>query len=389
MRAFLYQINFAAGSLMRRKAKNISIPLLFALVISLFCSVEFIASSLYHQSLVALKYQPDIILQNLKAGRQLPLPVSWGKNIQGIIGIRKISPRVWGYYFDRYTGANYTIVGLSTEETQRRAHLSLKGNPYPLKEREVLIGKGIMDARCMKVGDTIQLEKPDGYPITFTVKGAFHADVALWTYDLIIMTPSAARDLFNMKKTEAWDLAIDVPNPIEVANVSQKVLNMFPGVRIIVKSQLISTYGTTYGFRSGLIITLSISCLIAFFILAYDRAAGLSREEQMEIAILKALGWETQNVIRLNMLQSLIMSITGFMLGLIGAYFYVFCLGAPGLRVALTGWSVLYPPYPLIPSVDITEVTSLLFLTVIPYIVVGIIPVWRSCIIDPEVIFRK
>jgi ABC-type lipoprotein release transport system permease subunit len=164
---------------------------------------------------------------------------------------------------------------------------------------------------------------------------------------------------------------------------------MFPGARIVVKDQLISSYGTMFGFRNGLLITISISCLLAFFILAYDRAAGLPREEQMEIAILKALGWETRDVIRVNMLQSVVISLTAFLMGIVGAYVYVYYFGAPGLRLALTGWSAIYPSHPLTPSVNITEMISLLFLTVIPYIAVGIVPVWRSCIIDPEVVFRK
>ena len=109
----------------------------------------------------------------------------------------------------------------------------------------------------------------------------------------------------------------------------------------------------------------------------------------MEIAILKALGWETRDVIRVNMLQSVVLSLTGFLLGFVAAYGYVYLLGAPGLMLALTGWSAIYPSYPLVPAVNVTEVVALLFLTVIPYIVVGIVPVWRSCIIDPEVVFRK
>lgn len=74
--------------------------------------------------------------------------------------------------------------------------------------------------------------------------------------------------------------------------------------------------------------------------------------------------------------------------GFIFAYFYAFYLGAPLLRVTLTGWSILYPPYPLPPILDLTKMMALLLLTVIPYIAVGIVPVWKSSIVDPEVVFR-
>lgn len=388
MRVFLYQFNFAIRALLRRKIKNISIILMFALVVMIFASIHFLSGSLNRETDTALEYQPEIIVQNLKAGRQLPLPLSWAEDIGKIIGVSEARPRVWGFYFDRYTGANYTIVGIPPELMEEEDP-SLGCLVPSLGVREVAVGEGVMTSRGLEVGGRIQLERPDGTPIRFTATQSFISDVVLWTYDLVAMPSSDARDLFDLPEDEAWDIAVYVPNPVEVAKVSQKVLNMFPGARIVVKDQLISSYGTMFGFRNGLLITISLSCLLAFFILAYDRAAGLPREEQMEIAILKALGWETRDVIRVNMLQSVVISITAFLVGIIGAYVYVYYFGAPGLNLALTGWSAIYPEHPLTPSVNVTEMVSLLFLTVIPYIAVGIVPVWRSCIIDPEVVFRR
>ena len=385
MRAFLYQFDFALRSLLRRKVKNFSILLLFSLIVFLFSAVDFLMGSLYQQAMTALQFQPEIIIQNLKAGRQLPVPLAWAEKIRTITGVRKVVPRVWGYYFDRYTGANYTIVGLDREMMKG---LGVPRELLPLREREVLVGEGIMEGRQLQVGKRLQLERPDEVPVDFTVKGTFRSRVSLWTYDVVAMTEEAARYLFDLADDEAWDLAVYVPNPVEVAKVGEKILRRIPGARLIAKDQLIRTYGTSYGFRSGLMIAVSISCLLAFFILAYDRAAGLSREEQMEIAVLKALGWETRDVIRTTMLQSLILSLTGFLIGLIAAYIHVFILGAPALRIAFTGWSALYPTHPLPPVVDLTKVMSLMFLTVIPYVAVGIVPVWRSAIIDPEVVFR-
>ncbi|HET56989.1 MAG TPA: FtsX-like permease family protein, partial [Deltaproteobacteria bacterium] len=321
MRVFLYQFNFAIRALLRRKIKNISIILMFALVVLIFASIHFLSGSLNRETDTALEYQPEIIVQNLKAGRQLPLPLSWAEDIGEIIGVSEARPRVWGFYFDRYTGANYTIVGIPPELMEEEDP-SLGCLVPSLGAREVAVGEGVMTSRGLEVGGRIQLERPDGTPIRFTATQSFISDVVLWTYDLVAMPSSDARDLFDLPEDEAWDIAVYVPNPVEVANVSQKVLNMFPGARIVVKDQLISSYGTMFGFRNGLLITISLSCLLAFFILAYDRAAGLPREEQMEIAILKALGWETRDVIRVNMLQSVVISLTAFLAGVIGAYIY-------------------------------------------------------------------
>lgn len=384
MRSFLYQVDFAIKGLLRKKVKNFSIFFLFGLLVFLFSGIDFLMSSLYRQAIIATEFQPEIILQNLKGGRQLPIPIASIEKIKGIVGISEISPRIWGYYFDRHTGANYTVVGLENGISG----IDIGEGLLPLKEAEVIVGEGILKARFINKGDILQLERPDGTPINFTVKGSFQSDVSLWTHDLIVVSTSAARNLLDIGKDEAWDIAVFVPNPVEVSKVGEKILYKLSGIRLITKDQLIRTYGTSYGFRSGLMIAISISCLLAFFILAYDRAAGLSREEQTEIAILKAIGWETRDVIRMTMLQSLILSLTGFLVGFVASYFYVFLLGAPLLRIALTGWSVLYPPYPLPPILDLTKVMALMSLTIIPYVAVGIVPVWRYSIVDPEVVFR-
>lgn len=393
MKSFFYLANFAIRGLMRRKIKNISIFVLFGLIVFLFSGIDMMMNALHVQALKALEVQPDIIVQNLKAGRQLPIPMKDAEKVKKIIGVSKVVPRVWGNYFDRYTNANYTVVGVSCDNIHResaRGILSLtRLTHWPLKKREVLIGEGVLKARYLAVGGRLQLERADGSPINFTVAGSFRSEVSLWTHDTIVMTDKDARDLFGMDKAMAWDLAVFVPNPVEVAKVGEKIANVLPGARLIAKEQLVRTYGTSYGFRSGLMITVSLACLLAFLILAYDRAAGLSREEQMEIAILKAIGWETRDVIQMTMLQSLALSLVGFLVGFLLAYVNVFVLGAPVLRIALTGWSVLYPPHPIPPVLDISKVFGLMFLTVIPYISVGIVPVWRSCTIDPEVVFRR
>lgn len=389
MKAFLYLANFAVRGLFRRKMKNFSIFLLFGLIVFLFSGIDLMMTSLHTQALKALRVQPAIIVQNLKAGRQLPIPVKMAGVIGKIIGVRKAVPRVWGNYFDRYTNANYTIVGLPRGAIPREALALSRKTVLSLRKGEVLVGEGVLKARYLVPGGRLQLERADGSPVNFTVAGTFHSEVSLWTHDTIVMRESDARDLFAMDEGEAWDLAVYVPNPIEVAKVGKKITDALPGVRLVAKEQLVRTYGTSYGFRSGLMITVSLTCLLAFLILAYDRAAGLSREEQMEIAILKALGWETREVIQMTMLQSLALSLTGFLVGFLAAYLDVFLLGAPVLRIALTGWSVLYPPHPLPPALDISKVFGLMFLTVIPYISVGIVPVWRSCTVDPEVVFRR
>lgn len=395
MRALLYAVDFAVKGLLRQKAKNLSITVLFALIVFLFSGVDFMSGALYTETLKALSFQPSIILQNVRAGRQVPINLEDVEKLAHIHGVAHVKGRVWGYYFDPFTGANYTIVGDSGDllELWELRVVSCGSSPEDgrgtrIDPGEALVGEGIMKVRRVRAGGLLNFQDHAGQPVSLKVQGTFSSSVSLWTHDLIVVTEQDARRLFGLDPGMAWDIAVQVPNEFEVPKVGEKILRIMPGARVIATNQLKRTYGSSYGFRSGLILSLNVTCLLAFLILAYDRVARLSQEEQREIAILKAVGWQTGNLIRLNLLQSLILSLTGFLVGIIASYYHVFIAGAPFLRIVFAGWSVLYPPHPIPPSFDMSKIFGLMFLTVVPYISVGILPVWRAAIRDPEEVFR-
>lgn len=394
MRAFLYTADFAIRGLLRRKVKNGSIALLFATITFLFSGIDFMSGALYQAAVTALEYQPSIIVQMVKAGRQVPISLDRVQGLTKIFGVSHVRGRVWGYYFDPFTRANYTIVGapegLPTNIAGIAPTDTSKGSRLrKLRSGEALVGKGILAARDLKVGDELYLKDSEGKPVAFSVTGSFSSPVALWTYDVIVIPEADALKLFGMEQGTAWDIAVDVPNELEVAKVGEKIIATVPGARVLAASQLKRTYGSSYGFRSGVVLASSVTCLLAFLILAYDRVAGISGDEQKELAVLKAVGWKTSDIIRMNMFQGLVLSLTGFLVGIVLSYYHVFYAGAPLLRTVFSGWSVMFPTVPLAPYMDASKIFGMGFLTVVPFVAVGIVPIWRSAVRDPEEIFRS
>ena len=128
--------------------------------------------------------------------------------------------------------------------------------------------------------------------------------------------------------------------------------------------------------------------ILAFAILAWEKAAGLSAEEKREIGILKAIGWETGDVIRMKVWEGLLISLTAFLLGFLTAYVHVFHFGAAIFEPVLKGWSVLYPKFALVPAIDGLQVATLFFFTVFPYTAAVLVPIWRAAITDPDAVMR-
>ena len=102
-------IDFALSSLLRRKAKNIALLAVYTLIVVAIGSTMLFIDALKREAAGILKDAPDMVVQKMVAGRHDLMPVSRGEVIAGITGVRRVTPRLWGYYYDAVSRANYTL----------------------------------------------------------------------------------------------------------------------------------------------------------------------------------------------------------------------------------------------------------------------------------------
>jgi ABC-type lipoprotein release transport system permease subunit len=184
------------------------------------------------------------------------------------------------------------------------------------------------------------------------------------------------------------DLVVRVRNERELPTIAQKIAESLPDARIVLRDEILRTYEAVFSWRGGILIVILAGAALAFMILAWDKASGLSPEEKREIGILKAVGWETSDVLLLKFWEGMAISLTSFLVGMLLAYIHTFAASAALFAPILKGWGVLFPRFRLIPSLDAPLIIALFFLTVVPYIVATIIPSWRASIVDPDAVMR-
>lgn len=364
-------LEFTLASLLRRKGRNFSLLAMYLLVIFMLASLLFFVTALKREAAIILSDAPDMVVQQLVAGRQDLVPVAYAGEIARIRGVTAVKPRLWGYYYDAFNGANYTIIADDAAEPER-----------------VSIGAGVARARNLAVGDLLPLISYDKVPVMLEVGTVFPSASDLIAADLIIVSPVGFHQLFNFPAGQATDLAVTVRNPKELSTIASKIASQFPGSRPVLKSEILRTYQTVFNWRGGMALLLLTSALLSFIIFAWDKATGLSAEERKEIGILKSIGWETSDVLLLKFWEGAVVSLTAFLLGTLLAYGHVFFLSAPLFAQALKGWSVIYPRFQLLPVVDVSQLIILFFLTVVPYTTATILPCWRAATIDPDAAMR-
>ncbi len=385
-------LDYALSSIWRRKFKNLSVMSVFAAVIFLLASFQMVTSALTEAARDALVETPEITIQRMSAGRQEKIPLSYGDQLSSIFGIRKIIPRVWGYYFDETHLANYTIMGLDTTAMPQgdKLHLTLSEGRFPKPEETegVVVGRSIYNILKLDERRLFSLFRPDLTQATFQVFGVFNSNTDLLTNDLIVMNTETARDLFAFEPDMATDFAIYVANPSEIENIAKKIASLLSDTRVVTKPQIQKTYQVVFNWRSGFGSICLLTALFAFAILAWDKASGLSPEEKREIGILKILGWETSDILAIRFWESFWVAGVAFIGGCILAFIHVAYLGAALFRPVMVGWSVLYPPFNLAPVVSFADLLLIFSFSVLPYLAATIIPAWRSATVPPDSAIR-
>jgi len=307
------------------------------------------------------------------AGRHDLIPPGYLERIGRIRGVQKKEGRLWGYYYDPVVNANYTFMARPAAE---------------VGDGRLMVGNAIARERGLAPGNTISFRSYSGKLFSFELAAVLSPDAELLSADLVLLSENDFRRFFEYPEGHYTDIALSVANPQEVRNIAAKLSSALPDSRPILRDEVLRTYQSLFDWREGIVLTVLAGAILAFVILAWEKASGLSAEEKREIGILKAVGWETGDVIRMKLWEGLLISLTAFLVGSLAAYVHVFHFGAPIFEPVLKGWSVLYPKFTLVPVVDGLQIATLFFFTVFPYTAAVLVPIWRAAITDPDAVMR-
>ena len=380
--------DYALSGFIRRLGRNGVVVFIFALVIFMVASFSLTTTSLKHSASRLLTTVPDITVQQMSAGRQAALSVTVIEKLNGIFGIRSLEPRVWGYYFDENNGANYTVIGhANLSDKARIAGLGIDFLPALTLDADAdpaVLGRGVRENLGLGERRTFSLFRPDLSVHSFVTLGTFSEETSMVTDDLIIMDLDSARELFGLGPDDITDLLVDVTNPLEIDTIADKIGERLAGVRVVTSERIAKTYRVAFGWRSGFGLACLFGAVAAFFIFAWDKASGLTPAQQQEVAILKALGWHTEDVITLRFWESLVISALAFCFGYLGAWMHLLLFDGILFRPLLLGWSVLKPPVSLVPVFSFADLLLIFSLSVLPYLAATVIPAWQSATIHPD-----
>lgn len=380
-------VAYALGAMRRRAGRNAAIVIGLAVVVLAFATVLFTSEGLRQTTERYAREAPSLTVQRLVGGRAALVDLADAGRLAAIPSVRAVEPRVWGYLYLAALEANVTIVSVRDVST-----LSVGG--AELEAGEAILGAGVAHALGLRAGDRVAVSVAESdadaipMPRFIRVRSVLDDESALLAGDVVLVSAATARELLDVPADRATDFAVDVYPPEESSVVSASIVEALHGARVIDRESLGRSFELTFDARAGLLSATLLPALLALLLLAWERLTGLSDEERREIGVLKAVGWNTADVLWARLAEAGIVALVGTVLGLALAYVHAFVLGAPLLAPALFGWSNLRPALVLVPVTDPMELLMLLAAVVVPFAGISVVPAWRAASVDPDRLLR-
>ncbi len=380
--------NFLFLLIYRHRSKHIAVFLISTLVVMLFSSVMLLSNAIEEEVKVSLDAQPDFIVQKMHAGKAVDTPMEWADEIREIRGVSAALPRVYGSYFYASNGVYFTIVGIDPFDKQISTALERLLEETDLKaflsKDQMIIGQGVKtQLEKFYYPDHYLFRAPDGEKVRADIYKSFPKESSIVSNDMVVMEIDLAKRVLGIDDELSTDIVLFVPNELERDNVKEKIIMLHADLRVIEKEELATAYEHLFNYRGGLFLLLYMIVLVTFVLILYQRYSMISSADKKEIGILRALGWSINAVIKLKIMESLIVGLSAFMLGLLLAYGYVFLLDAPLLSEVFLGYGNLSADIVFNRTVDFGMITLLFLFFLVPYVAAVLIPVWRIAITDP------
>jgi ABC-type lipoprotein release transport system permease subunit len=385
--------NFLLLLLTAYRSKHTAVFFISTILIFVMASTLFIASSIQKDIDTTLKQQGDFVVQRYKAGKVLNTPMEWVDEFSEINGVTQAQGRVYGMHYYEPLEQYFMIVGVDFFDANVVASLQELVNTIDVKsflsKKQMIIGAGVkafLDE--YHYFDYYIFRPPDRSMEKVYIYDNFSDESGIVTNDMIIMDINLARTILGVEEGYVTDIVLKVPNELERETLKRKLITSHFNMRIIQKEEIARYYENLFNYKGGLFLLLYMMVLLTFLLILYQRYSMITHSDAKEVAILRSVGWQINEVIALKMGENFIVALSAYLVGVSVAYFYVFVLNAPLLKNIFLGSQNLNLHVNFVPVVDVGMLGLIFLMFVIPFMIAILIPVYRAAILDPVEVMR-
>jgi ABC-type lipoprotein release transport system permease subunit len=274
----------------------------------------------------AIRHGADLYVSAVKLGKSAPIPLDSIKEIQDIPGVISVTPRIVGRIELGKDRTSAVLVGIPVRNFPESFEC-VDGRLYRGGTRnELVIGTDLARRLSLDVGDVIPpfYRNARGERISEVV-GIFESDVAIWQARLIVTSFETAAHILDQPGL-ATDLLIRCQPGFEteIARTIERTLKLDDErPRVVTRDELSSIVPQGPRQRGGAftavyVLAFSVGVLVVLVTSGFGQS-----ERRREIGILKAVGWQSDQLLLRCLVENLALSVCGAALAIIGAFVWL------------------------------------------------------------------
>lgn len=243
----------------------------------------------------------------------------------------------------------------------------------------ILIGSGISEKMNVTINDNINLTSSKGVNRTFKVVGIFKTNNSIIDKSKSYINLVAAQQLLKENQTYITDINVNVTDPEKAESVA-KTLTQITGYKAEGWKEANATIMATNKMRKMIITFVSITIVLVAGFGIYNILNMTVSQKINDIAILKAMGFNGNDVIKIFVTQAISIGLMGVFGGVIIAVILI-----SFLKKIYLGGDIGYFPIDYEFSKFIQGIVVGLLITFFA----GYIPAKKAANVDPVQILRK
>lgn len=357
-----------------------------------------VAKGIQADAELSLQAGGDLYVSGSQFGRRTPLPLNLVPRLRELDGVREVVPRIVGRVTLGRESIEVVVVGIPADRFPASLSCVQGRLPRAGSINEFVIGTEL--ARRLKLEVDARLppfyHNREGEHISKIV-GIFESDVSLWQSNLMFATFASAEAIFDQHGL-ATDCVVDC-QPGYAANVRRAILGLATDADRgpdDASRQLMVTSRETLGVqlaggnmhREGIFnLHFVLVFVIGVLVILVTSGLGLP-ERRREIGILKASGWQTDEILFRSLVESLLLSLGGASASILVAFIWMNLFNGyliAGIFIAGVARSPSFDvPFRLTPIVALLAFVIAFVITMSG----SIWSTWRAAIVPPDEAMR-
>ncbi len=280
----------------------------------------------------SVKFGADLYVSGDQFGRRVPIPLDSVQQVSEIEGVKQVTPRIVGGIVLGADNVDAVVVGLPIEHFPLEVTCVEGRLPRAGNRNELVVGTELAQRLKLHVGDLLPpfYHSSHGDRVSEVV-GLFDADAPLWQARLIFTSFDTAAEIFNQQGV-ATDLLVECRSGYQESIASALQRNVaFPRgrgdglvrTRVTSREELQAILPGGIAHRGGIFnLHFVLAFAVGIPVILVTSGLGLS-ERRREIGILKATGWQTDEVLLRSAVESLVLSLTGACIAILLAFVWL------------------------------------------------------------------